>query len=130
MVAGSVVFGGVVLVALVFSAAGLYALMAVAVQRRTREIGIRVALGARAPAVIRLVVGQGVRTATIGVILGGIAALGVTQLLANLLYGVTPRDPVILTAVVSALVTVAIVASLIPAGRATRVDPVAALRGE
>jgi ABC-type antimicrobial peptide transport system permease subunit len=80
--------------------------------------------------VIQLVVRQGVRTANVGVILGGIAALVVTQLLANLLYGVTPRDPVVLTGVVGALVTVATIASLIPAGRATRVDPVAALRAE
>src|SRR5262245_48843271 len=109
---------------------GVYGLVSYAVTQRTREIGIRMALGARTPTVIHLVVRQGVRTAIIGVILGGLAALVVTQLLANLLYGVAPRDPVVLTAVVVTLVTVAIIASLIPAARATRVDPVATLRAD
>jgi ABC-type antimicrobial peptide transport system permease subunit len=123
----STVFG---VLALILATIGVYGLVSYAVTQRAREIGIRMALGARTPAVIRLVVRQGVRTAIIGVILGGIAALAVTQLLANLLYGVAPRDPVVLTAVVVAMVTVALIASLIPAGRATRVDPVASLRAE
>jgi predicted permease len=121
------VFG---VLALVLATIGVYGLVSYSVTQRTREIGIRMALGARTPAVMRLVVRQGLSIAVIGVAFGAALALVVTRLLAGLLYGVAPRDPVILTAVAGVLVTIAVVASLIPAGRATRVDPVAALRAE
>jgi ABC-type antimicrobial peptide transport system permease subunit len=121
------VFG---VLALILATIGVYGLVSYSVTQRTREIGIRVALGARAPTVIRLVVRQGMTIAVIGVAVGAMLTLLVTQALAKLLYGVAPRDPVVLTAVAGVLVTVALLASLIPAGRASRVDPMAALRAE
>jgi ABC-type antimicrobial peptide transport system permease subunit len=121
------VFAGL---ALVLAIGGAYGVSTYLVTQRTREIGIRVALGARAPTVIRLVVRQGMTIAVIGVAVGAMLTLLVTQALAKLLYGVAPRDPVVLTAVAGVLVTVALLASLIPAGRASRVDPMAALRAE
>jgi predicted permease len=121
------VFGGL---ALVLAAVGLYGVLTYLVTRRTHEVGIRMALGATAGDVMRLVVGQGLRVTVVGVLIGTGAALAGGKALASLLYGVTPRDPVALIAAPLTLLVVAGVASYLPARRATRVDPALALREE
>ncbi|MDQ6831611.1 MAG: ABC transporter permease [Gemmatimonadota bacterium] len=115
-------------VALVLAAVGVYGVIAYSVSQRTRELGIRMALGARAADVMRLVVGQGVGVAAAGVALGLVASLGATRLLGNLLFETNARDPMIFIAIATMLAVVAIAASFIPARRATRVDPAIALR--
>ena len=121
------VFG---VLALVLASVGVYGLIAYAVAQRRREIGIRVALGARAGAVVGLVVRQGIRIAIAGVLLGLVMTVAVTQLLTKILYGVAPRDPLILASVAIALATVGAMASVLPARRAAMVDPLVALREE
>jgi len=116
--------------ALCLAATGLYGVLSHAVAQRTREIGIRVALGAARREVLRLVVGQGMRLALAGILIGTLAALGATRFLRSLLYGVTPTDPVTYAALASLLTAVALLACLVPALRATRVDPIVALREE
>jgi len=109
---------------------GLYGLLSYEVTRRTREIGIRMALGARRTDLIRLVVWQGVGLALAGTALGLGAGLAIVRLLTKLLFGVKPTDPVTLFAVILLLVTVALFAAFLPARRATMVDPMIALRCE
>ena len=121
------VFAGL---ALVLAAVGIYGVMAFLVAQRTHEIGIRVALGARASDVWRLVVGRGMALAAIGIVLGLMGAASVTRLLADQLYGVKPGDPLLLTIAAAILGLVAFLACSIPARRATRVDPIIALRHE
>jgi len=116
--------------ALVLAAVGIYGVMSYAVSRRSQEIGIRMALGAQRRDVVKLVVGQGVRLAVVGVAVGLAAAVGLTQLMVGLLYGVRPADPPTLVAVAVVLVGVAFLASFLPARRATRIDPMAALRSD
>jgi putative ABC transport system permease protein len=116
--------------ALLLAAIGIYALMAYSVQQRTQEIGIRMALGAESADVRNLVVFQGMQLALIGVAIGIAAAFGLTRLIASLLYGVKTWDPVTFTAVPLLLVAVALFAVWLPARRATRIDPVDALRYE
>jgi putative ABC transport system permease protein len=99
-----------------------------AASQRTQEIGIRVALGAKPRDVGRLVVGQGFVPVLIGLAVGLAAAAGLGRLIANLLFGISPTDPITFIAVPVALVTIAMVACYIPARRATRVDPIVALR--
>lgn len=118
------------LVALVLAAVGLYGVTAYSVSRRTHEIGIRIALGARRGDVMRLVVGSGAKLALAGVAAGVVLALGLTQLMAGLLFEVTPADPLTFAAVAILLSGVALLASYIPARRAMRVDPMIALRYE
>ena len=116
--------------ALTLSAIGIYGVLSYLVSRRTREIGIRVAIGARRVDVIRMVLGSGVSLALVG-IAGGIAlAFGITRLLRGLLHGVTPADPATFATVAVLLTVVAFVASAVPAWRASRVDPVLALKSE
>jgi putative ABC transport system permease protein len=100
------------------------------VTQRTREIGIRMALGARPPDVLRIVVRQGVGLSAVGAIIGILVALGATRYLASLLYGVRPFDPPTFLAVALLLSLVALAACYIPARRASRVDPLVALRYE
>ncbi|HEV7553018.1 MAG TPA: FtsX-like permease family protein, partial [Candidatus Angelobacter sp.] len=117
-------------VALALAAVGIYGILANMVRQRTREIGIRLAMGARRHDVFRLVVGQGMRLAGIGLAIGIVLALLTTRLLRGLLFGVTPTDPVTFAAVVALLSAVAFVACYVPAYKATRVDPMIALRYE
>jgi predicted permease len=116
--------------ALVLSAVGLYGVIAYSVTQRTREIGVRVALGADHRSVERLVVGEGLRLTTVGLVVGILSALASTRLLASLLYGVSPADPASYVGIGLLVVVIASVASWIPARRAVRIDPVAALRAE
>jgi putative ABC transport system permease protein len=117
-------------VALVLSAVGIYGVLAYVVGQRTQEIGIRMAIGAEPAAVRRLVLGQGLRMSLAGVGLGMFAALGLTRLLGSLLHEVRPHDPVTFLLVPLLLTAIALVASYLPARRATRIDPIAALRSE
>ena len=118
------------LLALVLACIGLYGLLAYEVARRTREIGIRTAMGAQNRDVLRLVGAQGLALIAFGVILGIGAAMGVTRSLGSLLYGVQPTDPLTFFGVCALLIMVGLMACYIPARRATRVDPMVALRYE
>jgi len=100
------------------------------IAQRTREIGLRVALGAQQRDVLRLVVGQGIALAIVGAVAGIAGALGLTRYLQSLLYGVRPTDPLTFAGVAILLALVSLAACYIPARRATRVDPLAALRHE
>jgi predicted permease len=115
--------------ALVLATLGLYALIAYVVQHRTREIGIRMALGATAGDVAGLVVGRGVVLAVIGCVAGLAGGLALTRVVQGLLFGVTPTDPTVLAAVLAITLAASIGATLLPARRATRASPVASLRG-
>ena len=118
------------LLALLLAAIGVYGVMSYAVTRRTREIGIRAALGARPSDLLRMIVGQGMAMALTGLILGVAGALALTQLLRSFLYGVTPRDAPTFVIAALLLAGFALLANLIPALRAARLDPAAALRQE
>ncbi len=116
------------LAALLLSALGLYGLLAYSVARRTREIGIRLALGARRSDLAGMILREGLARCLVGLALGAVAALASTRLLSSLLYGVRPSDPLIFAGVFGTLIAVALAASLLPARRAASVDPWKALR--
>jgi putative ABC transport system permease protein len=118
------------LLALTLAAIGLYGVLAYTVTRRTTEIGVRMALGATGPEVFRLVAGEGLRLTTAGLVFGIAGSLAVGRLLTTMLFGVGPADPRILAGTVAVLAAVAGLACVIPARRATRVDPMVALRAE
>jgi putative ABC transport system permease protein len=117
-------------VALALAAIGIYGVVAFLVTQRTREIGIRMALGARAADVLRLVVREGMAPVMFGAGAGVIASLAATRALRSMLFGVTPLDPMSVAAGPALLAAVALVACYLPARRATRVDPLVALREE
>jgi predicted lysophospholipase L1 biosynthesis ABC-type transport system permease subunit len=116
--------------ALGLAAIGLYGLVSYAVARRTREVGIRMALGAERRDIVRLIVRQGAALAVAGLVAGLLFALATARFLASFLFGISPFDPLTFAAVTAALAAAALVASWVPARRATRVDPVVALRDE
>ena len=122
--------GTFAIIALVLAAVGVYGVVSYAVAQRTREIGVRIALGAQRTAVLRLVLGQGVRLTLIGIALGLVGSLAGAKLLAGLLFGVTARDPVTFTGVPLLLALVAVIACYLPARRAASVDPAIALRAD
>ncbi|MFL5581745.1 MAG: ABC transporter permease [Gemmatimonadaceae bacterium] len=116
--------------ALLLSAVGLYGVLSYAVAQRTREIGIRMALGARANGIVRLVVAQAMRLSAAGVVIGVVGALGLGRVISSMLYEVQPRDPATLALVVALVLGTSLAAALAPARRAARVDPAEAIRAE
>ena len=116
--------------ALLLAAVGIYGVMAYTVNRRRHEIGIRMALGAGQSNVVRMVIGKALVLGGLGVVIGSAVALGLTRLLAGMLFGVKPADPLTFLAVAAILFAVTVAASCVPAGRATRVSPTIALRTE
>jgi putative ABC transport system permease protein len=122
--------GGFACLALLLAAIGIYGVMAYLVNQRTREIGIRMALGGRPASVVRLVVSYALGLAAGGVLLGIAVAAFFTRVIAGLLFGISPSDPWTLAAITVMLIATALVATLAPARRAARVDPMVALRAE
>jgi predicted permease len=122
--------GAFAALALLLAAVGIYSVLSYSVKRRVREIGIRLALGARLRDVLRMVVFEGMRPTLIGLAIGACGALALGRLLSGLIYGVTATDPVTFLGVIALLALIALFASIVPAYRATKVDPMTALRYE
>jgi ABC-type antimicrobial peptide transport system permease subunit len=118
------------LLAMILAATGIYGVMSYSVAQRTQEIGVRMALGARPLDVLLLVVRQGMMLVLIGVVIGLAGALVLTRVMSSLLFAVTERDPVTFVVVAALLIAVAFIACFVPARRATKVDPLLALRYE
>lgn len=127
---GAMLLGSLGLLAFILASMGVYGVMAYSVSQRTRELGIRMALGAQTSQVIKLVLRQGMFLAVIGLAFGLFAAFGSTRLAGSFLYGVNPSDPLVFAGVTSVLACAALAACYLPARRAARVDPVQALRME
>jgi putative ABC transport system permease protein len=116
--------------ALVLASVGIYSVLSYAVRRRLREIGIRMALGAQARDVLRMILGYGAKLAALGIVIGALAASGLTRLMTSQLFGITATDPLTFATVASLLILIALAACYLPARRATKVDPMVALRYE
>ncbi len=127
---GATLFGTFALLAVLVAAVGIYGTVSYDVSQRRREFGVRMALGAGVRDVLRQVVGESARTVAIGIVLGALAALALGRLVAGLLYGIAPNDPPTMLLVGALLLAISVVAALVPAWRATRVDPVETLRAE
>jgi predicted permease len=127
---GALVIGGFGLLALLLATVGLYGVVSYSVAQRTREMGIRMAIGATRAQVLRLVLMQGLRLAAFGVVLGAVGAAAAGQVLESMLYGVSAIDPIALGVSAGVLILVATAANLLPARAATKVDPLRALRAE
>jgi ABC-type antimicrobial peptide transport system permease subunit len=127
---GATLFGAFALVALVLATVGIYGVASHAARVRTREIGIRIALGARRGEIRALMIGGALRPVIGGILVGAALALWLDPLAAAFMYGVSPRDPLTLGVVAVLLGAVALIATWIPARRAARLEPVAALRTE
>jgi len=127
---GAIMLGIFGTLALVLSTMGIYSVVAYSVSQRTRELGIRTALGAAGRDILRLVLGEGLRLTAIGIVAGCILAFGVGKLLSSQLVGVSAADPVTFVGIGALLAAVALFATLLPARRAARVDPMVALRSE
>jgi predicted permease len=117
-------------IGLLLAASGIYGVIAYFVSQRTQEIGVRIALGATAAGVVRLVLGEALQPVALGAVLGVVSAIAATRVLASQLFGVSPTDPLTIAAVVAMLVGVALIASVIPARRAASIDPTRALQAE
>ncbi len=126
----AMLFSGFGIVTLFLAGVGLYGLVGYDMACRTRELGVRIALGAQSPDILGLVLGSGLRVAVIGSVAGVAAAVASVRVIASLLFETSPADPLVLTVVVAMLIVVALAASLVPAWRATRIDPIMVLRSE
>jgi predicted permease len=127
---GATLFTAMGVLALIVASVGVYSVIAYATSQRTNEMGIRIALGAKLTDIARLVVGDGLRTVAVGIVVGVVLAIAAGKLVASLLYGISPRDPVIMASAAVILALIGMVACVIPAIRAARVDPVSALRAD
>jgi predicted permease len=125
-----VLFAGFAMASVLLAVAGIYGVLAGNVAERTREIGLRAALGATPAGILKLIVGQGARLALIGIAVGLLGALGLTRSLQALLFGVGPHDPITIVVATLILLTTTLVACLVPAMRAVRVDPSQAFRSD
>jgi putative ABC transport system permease protein len=127
---GATLFTAMGILALVVAAVGVYSVIAYSVSLRAHEMGVRIALGAQIRDIGRLVIGEGFRTVALGIGAGVLLALAGGKLVASLLYGISPRDPAIMIGAAAVLGVIGIAASVIPAWRAARVDPLSTLRME
>ena len=123
-----VLTGMLAALALTLAAVGIYSIMSYTVTQRTSEIGIRMSLGAEARDIFRLIVGQAAKLVGVGILAGVVVALGATRIMTSLLYGITATDPVTFVSICAIIGVIALVASYMPAYRATRVDPLVAIR--